>query len=90
VAREVVFLESDALDFDETPVRPRTGGTAAAVERPSGAEPESAPEGTQEAAGPDGPEDEAVVDRGAMYETFDAAAYRRELARIAGHERSES
>jgi hypothetical protein len=83
LARTVVFLEADALDYDEAARREH------AVFAPRSEPEESARTGA--AAGEAGSEDAEnetgegpALDTGQMYEPFDAAAYRRELQRIAG------
>jgi hypothetical protein len=88
LARTVVFLEADALDYDEAARRehaafaprsdPGDGERTAAAG-------EAGTEDAESGAG-EGP----VLDTGAMYEPFDAAAYRRELQRIAGGGRRET
>jgi hypothetical protein len=73
IARTVVFLEADSLDYE-------------AAARPEALEAPAAPPPTAgSAVEPEDGEAEPGLpaDVGAMYEVFDAPAYRRELQRIA-------
>jgi hypothetical protein len=83
VVREVVFLEADALEGGAassfSPAEAPAGAGRVAADSGAGTEPAG---GDEEQPGESGADEETQQDVGAMYEVFDAEAYRRRLARI--------